>query len=86
MSRFVKKLLDKRNAPAAPRAGTVTFADLAGATRLVDANEVTDLPFGNMEAVAEFVIRLHSGLLVVGFREFRFNSDEQPSEPNHHQR
>ena len=37
-------LLELRNAPAATRPGAAAFADLAGSARLVDANEVDDLP------------------------------------------
>lgn len=64
MSRFIKEFFDEWNAPATSRPGTVAFTDLAGSARFVYSNEVADLPFGNMEAVTEFVVGLHKNRLL----------------------
>ena len=63
MLRFIKEFFDKWNAPATARPRTVALTNLAGPPRLVDANEVANLPFGHMEAVANIIVRLHKVLL-----------------------
>lgn len=55
----IKELLQKRHAPAATRACTSAFTDLAGDSRLMNANEIHNLPLRNMKAIAELVVRLH---------------------------
>ena len=57
--RFIEQFFDERDAPATARARTVALADLAGSPRFVDADEVADLPFGHVEAVANLVVWLH---------------------------
>ena len=47
------------NAPTAPCASTAALADLAGSPQLVKPNEVDDLSFSNMKAVANCVIEFH---------------------------
>ena len=66
---FVEQLFDKRDAPAAAGTGAVAFADLAGSSRFVDADEVTDLPLGYMKAVADFVVGLHGSLFTASSPE-----------------
>lgn len=63
MLRFIEQLFDKWDAPATARSCTVALAHLACSPRLVDADEVADLPLGHVEAVANLVVRLHEVLL-----------------------
>jgi hypothetical protein len=55
----IEEFAEKWDAPAASRSSTSAFADLAGHTRLVNANVVDDFSLGDMEAVAEFVVAGH---------------------------
>ena len=63
MRRFIEEFFDEWDAPATARARTVALTNLAGPPRLVNANEVANLPFGYMEAVANLIVRLHEVLL-----------------------
>lgn len=47
------------HAPAAARPCSATLADLTGAARLMDADEVHNLPLGDVEAVANGVVEVH---------------------------
>ena len=50
----LKALLQKRNAPSAT--GAAAFTQLAGNSRLVNANIVDHFAFGYVKAVTEFVV------------------------------
>jgi hypothetical protein len=45
--------------PAAAGPCPAAFADLARTTRLMDANEVDDLPLGDVKAIANGVVEIH---------------------------
>ena len=55
----VEVSLQKRDAPAAARPRAAAFTDLRGDAGLVDADEVHDLPFGDVKAEANFVVEFH---------------------------
>lgn len=52
----LKALLQKRNAPSATGACPAAFTQLAGNSRLVNANIVDHFAFGYVKAVTEFVV------------------------------
>ena len=54
-----EQFFDERNAPSATSAGSTALADLAGPPRFVDADEIADLPFRDVEAVADCVVEFH---------------------------
>ena len=53
---LLEQLLQISNAPPATGPRAAAFADLTRNARLVDADEVGDLPFGDVEAVTDFVV------------------------------
>lgn len=69
VTRLVEQFFNEGNTPSATRAGTVTFTHLTGSPRLVDSNEVADLPLRHVEAVTEFVVRLHRESLAEAMKQ-----------------
>lgn len=49
-----------RHTPSTSGAGSPTFADLTRSSRPMHADEIQDLPFGNVEAVADGVVDFHA--------------------------
>lgn len=54
-----KVLLEIGNTPAATRPRAPALADLTGTTRFIEPDVIHDLPFGNVKAVADFVVKFH---------------------------
>lgn len=80
MLSFVEQFFDKGDTPAAARTCAVALADLAGSPWFVDADEVANLPLRNVEAVADFVVRLHEELLACGCENCRLLSFRSQSD------
>lgn len=55
----VEQFAKEWDAPAAARSSAAAFADLTWHTGAMNSNKVDHLPLSHMEAVAEFVVRLH---------------------------
>ena len=60
----VKQSLEERPAPATAGTSTEAFGQLPNATRLLDANEVDNLPLGDMKTEAKLVVEFHSRSLL----------------------
>ena len=58
--RFCEESFQVVHAPAAPGPGSAAVGQLTGAARLIHANEVDDLPLGDVEAVANGVVEFHN--------------------------
>jgi hypothetical protein len=58
--RFGEESLQVAHTPAAPRSCSAAFAELAGAARVIHADEVDDLPLGDVEAVANRIVEFHN--------------------------
>jgi hypothetical protein len=54
-----KEALQEGAAPAAAGSGAVTLGELSEAAGLFEADEVLDLPAGDMEAEAKFFVGFH---------------------------
>ena len=67
-----------RDAPAATGSRAAAFADLADATRFVNADEIHNLAFGHVKAVADCIVRFHGRLAVSELEKpaFRTNTFE----------
>ena len=61
-------LLQIGNTPAATGSRAAALADLARATRLIQPDVVDDLAFRDVEAVADFIVEIHS--VTCWFNEF----------------
>lgn len=58
--RFREEPLQVVHAPTAPGSSSAAFGELTGAAGLIHANEVDDLPLGDVEAVANGVVEFHN--------------------------
>lgn len=55
-----KILFEIRDTPTAPRSRSTTLTDLAGSTWSVQANVIQHFTLRNMEAIADFVVKIHA--------------------------
>ena len=60
---FFKISLQIRHTPTAPRSRTAALADLTGAARLVNPNEVENLSLRNVKAVTDRIVDLQKRVL-----------------------
>src|SRR5437773_9661993 len=59
LDRLAKIFFKKRAAPSATGPCTAALADLARAARLVDADEIQNLPLRDVKTVTDLVVKLH---------------------------
>jgi hypothetical protein len=71
----VKQPFEERPAPTAPRAGAVALGQLRDTPRPLDADEVLDLPPGDVKAKTEIVVEFHRRVASKGLMDhFHFSS------------
>jgi hypothetical protein len=58
--RFSEESLQVIHTPPATRSRSATFGELAGAAWVIHADEVDDLPLGDVEAVANSIVEFHN--------------------------
>ena len=61
--RLLEVPLEIRHSPSAARPRAAAFADLTGAPRLMNADEVKNLPLADVKAIADGVVELHSVII-----------------------